>query len=97
MAITRPFFRTCRPFADGEYESEHSAYIRHPLYAKSPEHYTRAFLLIEKDVQTLFDYVEPADQNLHCYSFRIHELLLRTCVEIEANFKAAAEFAIRVE
>jgi hypothetical protein len=41
-----------------------------------------------KDVQHLFDYVEPSDANLPCYSYRIHELLLRTCVEVEANCKA---------
>jgi hypothetical protein len=31
---------------------------------------------------------EPADQNLVCYSYRIHELLLRACIEVEANCKA---------
>ena len=60
----------------------------HPKFAQSPEHYVRAFLLLLKDLQELFDYVEPADKNLACYSFRIHALLLRTCVEVEANCKA---------
>jgi len=32
--------------------------------------------------------IEPSDQNGQCYSFRIHELLLRACVEVEANCKA---------
>ena len=36
----------------------------------------------------LFDYLEPAEQNLGCYSYRIHELLLRACIEVEANCKA---------
>ncbi len=53
-----------------------------------PQHYVRAFLLIQKDVLELFDYVEPAEQNLQTYSYRIHELLLRACVEVEANCKA---------
>lgn len=60
----------------------------HPKFAESPEHYIRAFLLILKDLRELFDYVEPADKNLACYSYRIHALLLRTCVEVEANCKA---------
>ena len=60
----------------------------HPRFAESPEHYVRAFLLLQKDLQELFDYVEPADKNLSCYSFRIHALLLRACVEVEANCKA---------
>jgi hypothetical protein len=60
----------------------------HPKFAQSPEHYIRAFLMIQKDLHELFDYVEPADKNLACYSYRIHALLLRTCVEVEANCKA---------
>jgi hypothetical protein len=59
-----------------------------PRFARSPEHYVRAFLLILKDLQELFDHVEPADKNLECYSYRIHALLLRACVEVEANCKA---------
>ena len=60
----------------------------HPKFAQSPEHYIRAFLLILKDLCELFDYIEPADKNLACYSYRIHALLLRACVEVEANCKA---------
>jgi hypothetical protein len=75
--------------ADGSYAyAIESDYTRHPLYAKSPEHYVRAFELIQKDMQTLFDYIEPADGNLSSYSFRTHELLLRVCVEVESNCKA---------
>jgi len=58
------------------------------MYAKSPEHYIRAFLLLLKDVQELFDYIEPADANLPCFSYRIHALLMRTCIEVEANCRA---------
>jgi hypothetical protein len=36
----------------------------------------------------LFDYVEPAENNKNCYSYRIHALLLRACIEVEANLKA---------
>jgi hypothetical protein len=60
----------------------------HLKFAESPQHYVRAFLLLLKDLQELFDYVEPADRNLACYSYRIHALLLRACVEVEANCKA---------
>ncbi len=89
MTIPRPYRRICRQFSDGSYaDAGRSRYIDHPMYAESPEHYVRAFALLLKDVQTLFDYVEPSDVNLPCYSYRIHELLLRTCVEVEANCKA---------
>jgi hypothetical protein len=85
MPVNRPYRRTCRQFTDGKY---HGEYIYHQKYAQSPEHYVRAFLLLLKDLQNLFDYIEPADKNLSCYSYRIHALLLRTCVEVEANCKA---------
>jgi hypothetical protein len=89
MSVTRPYRRTCRQFIDGSYtEGGRWGYMLHPKFAQSPEHYVRAFLLLLKDLQELFDYVEPADKNLVCYSYRIHALLLRACVEVEANCKA---------
>ena len=89
MSISLPYRRTCRQLVDGSYANNgHGGYVTHPRYANDPEHYVRAFLLIQKDLIELFDYVEPADQNLVCYSYRIHELLLRACIEVEANCKA---------
>lgn len=89
MPINRPYKRNARIFSDGQFtEGGRARYIKHKKYAQSPEHYIRAYLLIQKDLLNLFDFVEPADINSNTYSFRIHELLLRTCVEIEANCKA---------
>jgi len=89
MGIGQPFHRTCRQFVDGQYaEGGRSEYITHKNYAIRPEQYVRAFLILQKDLLTLFDYIEPSDINLNTYSFRTHELLFRACVEIEANFKA---------
>jgi hypothetical protein len=87
--IPKPFRRNVRQFLDGSYsEGGRWRYVRHPAFAQHPDKYVRAFLLIQKDFQALFDYIEPADANLPCYSFRTHELLVRTCIEVEANFKA---------
>lgn len=89
MSVDRPYRRTCRQFVDGHYtEGGRSQYIIHPRFAQSPEHYVRAFSIILKDLQELFDFVEPADKNISCYSYRIHALLLRACIEVEANCKA---------
>jgi hypothetical protein len=86
MSINKPYHRNVRQFIDGEFsEGGRWKYILHEEYAKSPEHYIRAFLIIQKDLHDLFDYVEPAEKNQKTYSFRTHELLFRTCVEIEAN------------
>jgi hypothetical protein len=86
MSISRPYHRTWRPFLKGI--CCNADYIFHPRYAESPAHYVRGFLLLLKDMQSLFEYIEPCDENLACYSYRIHELLLRACVEVEANCKA---------
>ena len=89
MAVTRPFRRTCRQFTDGTYtEGGKWMYVLHPRFANEPEHYVRAFILIQSDLLDIFEYVEPDDINLNCYSYRIHALHMRTCIEIEANFKA---------
>ncbi len=91
MSVARPFRRTCRQFIDGKYDDRNNwqiNYVKHLQYAKSPQQYIRAFLLLQKDLHELFDYAEPSDRNLQCYSYRIHELLNRTCMEIEANCKA---------
>lgn len=89
MTIKKPYRRNCRQFTDGTYaNSGQLRYIHSSEYAAEPSQYTRAFDLIQKDLIELFDYVNPSDINLKTYSFRIHELLMRTCVEIEANFKA---------
>ena len=88
MPINRPYRRTYRQFVDGRYTEGGAGYIVHPKFAKSPEQYVRAFFLLLKDLQELFDYIEPADINLSCYSYRIHALLVRACVEVEANCKA---------
>jgi hypothetical protein len=88
MPIYKPYHNTVRQFVDGEYsEGGRSRYVRHPSYARRPSDFIRLFLLIQKDLETLFVYVEPADQNLDTYSFRLYELLLRCCTEVEANFK----------
>lgn len=89
MPISRPYKRNARIFVDDKrIEVGKSGYILHEKYAQFPGHYIRAYLLIQKDLQELFDYIEPADKNQDTYSYRVHALLLRTCVEIEANFKA---------
>jgi len=89
MSQPKPYFLTVRQFTDGHYTlSGRARYIKHPSYSKRPSNYIRSYLLLQKDLQDLFNYIEPSDTSLKTYSFRIHELLTRTCIELEANFKA---------
>jgi len=72
MSINKPFKRIARPFTEERIkEGGLWKYIYHPEFANSPEHYVRAYLILLKDFET--------------YSFRIHELFVRVCIEIEAN------------
>lgn len=86
MPISRPFKRTVRPFVDGRYEN--ALYVRHSSFGQTPQQCIRAYMLIQQDLLELFDFVEPSDENAGTFSHRIHALMMRTCMEIEANFKA---------
>jgi len=89
MSFAKPFHRNHRGIKGGP-QSGYSgwAYIHDPDYARNPEHYVRALTLIQNDLQSIFEYVEPSDECRTAYSYRIHALFMRTCMEIEANFKA---------
>lgn len=89
MAVAKPFRRTCRQFVDGSYtEGGRWMYLLHKKFARDPQHYVRAFMLLQQDLIELFAYIEPAESNLHTYSHRIQQLLMRACVEVEANLTA---------
>jgi hypothetical protein len=62
--------------------------MRHPAYAESPQRFVQGYLVIQKDFARILEYVEPDNKNGGVFGYRIHELLMRTCVEVEANFKA---------
>src|SRR5215472_11174971 len=87
IGIAKPYRRTIRPSMHVGYTYDHP-YVRHAKFAQEPEMYVRGFRLLQKDLEHLFEYIEPSDDNLACFSFRIHEVLLRACVEVEANCKA---------
>ncbi len=89
MTVAKPYHRNYRGIKPG-HNSGYSgwAYINDRRYARNPEHYVRAFTLIQDDLKNIFEYVEPSDEGGAAYSYRIHALLMRTCIEVEANFKA---------
>jgi hypothetical protein len=58
------------------------------MYARDAVKFQRAFFVLQKDFLGLLDFIEPSEQNLRCYSYRTLELLMRVCIEIEANLKA---------
>lgn len=89
MSIKLPYHRIYREFVESPNSNYSSSnFMIDREYAVSPENYLRSFLLIQKDILNLFEYIEPSDTNLKTYSYRIHELFMRVCIEVEANFKA---------
>jgi hypothetical protein len=87
--ISKPFKRTVRPLKDGTYRnSGNGLYVLDKDFSNDPQHYVRAFLLIQEDLLKIFRYVDPNDLNDQTISLKIHELLVRTCIEVEANFTA---------
>lgn len=89
MGIDKPYHRNYRDIKKAS-NSGYSgwAYIIDREYAINPGHFVRAYQLIQRDLQQLFEYIEPSPESLATFSYRIHNLLMRTCIEIEANFKA---------
>jgi hypothetical protein len=89
MPVTRPYYRTVRSFVEST-NSSWSAwqYMRHPAYAESPQRFIQGYLMIQKDLMRILEFVEADDRNESVFGYRIHELLMRACVEAEANFKA---------
>ena len=89
MGIDKPFHRTIRshiPSPNAGYSAW--AYIRDKEYAQNPANYLRAYFIIEGDFEKLCEYIEPSPESLTTYSYRIDELLMLICIEVEANFKA---------
>ena len=105
MSIEKPYKRIFRPKINEPDDAYYCTdldigkhrYVFDDSYAESPQSFVRAFLLIQEDLQKLFEYIEPSEQNLKVYSHRIHELLFRTCNEIEANFKAIFNFLFSLD
>lgn len=89
MGIHKPFHRNIRSHVQSAHSSYSSwAYIRDPEYSTNATSYLRAYFIIQSDFEKLCEYVEPSPESQKTYSHRIHELLMRTCIEVEANFKA---------
>ena len=84
-----PYYRCYRPLVkrinSGYFEN---CYLNDDDYAESPYSYTRTFKTLQNELKELFSFVEPADNNRKTFSYRIQQLLIRVCIELETNFKA---------
>lgn len=100
MPIDKPYHRIWRPFLnfkgyivdmfEADKKGDNLKYLDSDTYADQAESYALvdAAHRILQDLNQLFYYVEPCDDNCNMYSHRIYELFLRTATEFEANCKA---------
>ena len=101
MAITKPYYRIWRPVKgydwgnltfpfDNETDPKPTlGYLYDDKFANQGEKKSliTSTRMILRDLNTLYDYIEPSDDNLSVYSHRIYELLLRAATEFESNCK----------
>ena len=101
MSVPKPYHRIWRPVKGYDWGNEmfshdnnHAPkptldYLYDDSFADQEE--KKSFItstrMILRDLNTLYDYIEPSDDNLGVYSHRIYELLLRTATEFESNCK----------
>ncbi|PIY96330.1 MAG: hypothetical protein COY66_04250 [Candidatus Kerfeldbacteria bacterium CG_4_10_14_0_8_um_filter_42_10] len=80
MSIKKPYYRIARVESGTEY-------ILDRRYA--PDRFTliQSYQLIENDLKKILEYIEPVDENMHVFSHRLYELLLRSATEFETNCK----------
>lgn len=84
-----PYHRCYRPLVKrvNSGSSEYK-YLQDDDYARKPYMFTRSFEELQNELKAIFDYVEPSYQNRKTYSYKIQQLFIRICIELEANFKA---------
>lgn len=84
-----PFHRCYRPMVKRVNSgSSEYCYLQDDGYARKPYMFTRAFVELQDELKDIFSYVEPSYQNRKTYSYKIQQLFIRICIELEANFKA---------
>jgi hypothetical protein len=90
MSISKPYRRIARPFSgtDGGWmTNDIDQYFEDTRNIANLAHSVRAMQLLDTEIQRIFDYVEPDDQNLQCFSHELYALFLRACTEFESNAK----------
>ena len=85
MGISKPYYRIARPNAFIP------DYVVDKRYASDRIQLSRAYINIEKELRSIFDYIEPDECNKNTFSFELYSILLRACTEVELNCKQIME------
>jgi hypothetical protein len=84
MDLAKPYYRIMRPLKSRNMSSD---YIFDQRYSNDRSLLCRSYLMLENDLNKLFEYIEPSDNNKRVYSHRTYELFLRAATEFETNCK----------
>lgn len=85
MGLAKPYYRIARP------KSFVPDYAVDKRYASDRLQLSRAYINIEKELRSIFNSIEPDEQNKATFSFELYSLLLRACTEVELNCKLIME------
>lgn len=93
MPLNRPYKRIWRPMYanDRDYvlpKSSYGNYLTDRSVAPDRQQLVRAYHSIQRELATIFEYIDPNNNNVSTYSHRTYALLLRACTEFENNCKA---------
>ena len=83
MGLQKPYYRIMRPLGGSLF----CEYIYDKRYATDRSGLCRAYQILENDLKTIFEFIEPNDDNCKSYSHRTYELFLRSATEFETNCK----------
>lgn len=89
MTIKNPFFRIQRRNINN---NGAPPYWSDNRYARERRSLIQSYKIIEKDLKTIFEFIEPSSTNLTVYSHRLFELLLRCATEVENSCKLILEY-----
>lgn len=81
MSISKPFFRITRP------KAYIPNYVKDIRYASDKLQLIRAYVNLENELKSIFNYIEPDEDNEKTFSFKLYSLLLLACTEVEVNCK----------
>lgn len=91
--------RQARPFIGSEPGRSESfgdgpgSYLDDPRFAPGYHSLVRAGAVLDRELDLLFDFIEPCDENQHCFSHRTFGLLGRSAMEVEALLSLSLEAA----
>jgi hypothetical protein len=86
--LSRPYYRVYRPKLGTIRDEYVNSYSLKPEFSLEREDSFRAYTYLIADLMECFRFVDPKEKiNLKTCSLKFHELIVRSCIEVEANLR----------